>query len=92
MKIVVEYTNTPAELIEVQSAKYTGNFVLHITFSDGCVRLVDFKPFLANSLHPSIRQYLDENKFRQFEIVDGNINWNNYELIFPVEDLYEGKM
>jgi hypothetical protein len=41
---------------------------------------------------PSIRQYLDENKFNQFKIVDGNVNWNDYELIFPVEDLYAGKI
>ncbi|MDR0581610.1 MAG: DUF2442 domain-containing protein [Prevotellaceae bacterium] len=92
MKIVVEYTNTPAELLEVQSAEYAGNFVLHVSFSDGFTRMVDFKPFLANSFHPSIRQYLNENKFKQFEIVDGNLNWNDYELIFPVEDLYRGKI
>jgi hypothetical protein len=92
MKIVVEYSGMPVELVEVQSAKYVGNFVLHIAFSDRFSRMVDFKPFLANSCHPSIRQYLDENKFKQFEIVDGNVNWNDYELIFPVEDLYEGKI
>jgi hypothetical protein len=54
--------------------------------------MVDFKPFLAHSCHPAIRQYLDESKFKQFEIVDGNLNWNDYELIFPVADLYEGKI
>jgi len=46
----------------------------------------------VTSLHPSIKKYLDESKFLQYEIVDGNLNWNNYDLIFPVDDLYQGKI
>jgi len=92
MKIVVAYPDYDTDLIEVTSAKYVGNFAIRINFNDGTSRLVNFKPFLESSLHPSIRQYLNENKFQKFEIVDGNLNWNNYELIFPLEDLYEGKM
>jgi len=53
-------------------------------------RLVDFKPFLFKSLHPSIKKYLNEGKFINFKIIDGNLNWNDYYLIFPVADLYEG--
>ena len=33
---------------------------------------------------------MDKEKFKAFKIVDGNINWNDYELIFSIEDLYEG--
>ena len=44
------------------------------------------------SLHPSIRKYLDEARFKLFDIIDGNLNWNDYDMIFPVEDLYEGKI
>jgi len=47
---------------------------------------------LEASLHPSIRKYLDEAKFKDYQIVDGNLNWNDYALIFPIEDLYEGKL
>jgi len=52
--------------------------------------LVDFKPFLELSLHPSIKKYLEGKRFKEFKIVDGNLNWNDYDLIFPVEDLYAG--
>jgi len=47
---------------------------------------------LESSLHPSIRKYLDEDKFKTYQIVDGNLNWNDYDLIFPLEDLYQGKL
>jgi hypothetical protein len=40
----------------------------------------------------AIRQYLDENKFKQIQITDGNLNRNDYELIFPPEDLLAGKI
>jgi hypothetical protein len=52
--------------------------------------LVDFKSFLETSSHPSIKKYLDETKFKQFIILDGNLNWNDYDLIFPIADLHQG--
>lgn len=92
MKIIEEYTDFQVDLIEIKSANYIGDFAIRLVFSDGIMRLVDFKPFLEGSLHPSIRKYLDESRFKVFEIVDGNLNWNNYDLIFPLEDLYLGKI
>jgi hypothetical protein len=53
-------------------------------------KLVDFKLFLESSSHPSIKKYLDETKFQQFIITDGNLNWNDYDLIFPIADLHKG--
>ena len=44
------------------------------------------------SLHPEVRKYLNEDKYRQFKIIDGNLNWNDYDMIFPLEDLYNGKI
>ena len=92
MKITKEYDNFHAELIEVLSAKFIGDYSLRITFSDGTNRLVDFKPFLESSGHPSIKKYMDEKNFLNFVITGGNLNWNDYDMIFPVEDLYEGKI
>lgn len=88
MKITKEYNDYTSELIMVVSAKYIGDFAIRVFFSDNTNRLVDFKPFLESSLHPSIRKYLNEPLFKKFKIVDGNINWNNYDLIFPIEDLH----
>jgi len=92
MKIIEDYNDFQIELIEIKSAKYIGDFAIRLFFSDGFNRLVDFKQFLESSLHPSIRQYLEEDRFKQFQIIDGNLNWNNYDLIFPIDDLYQGKL
>jgi hypothetical protein len=90
MKITEEYDDERAEVIEVTSANYIGNFTIRVFFSDGTAQLVDFKPFLEQSLHPSIRKYLEENLFRNFQLIDGNLNWNDYDMIFPVDNLYNG--
>ena len=90
MKITEDYSTDNHKVIEVSEAKYVGDYAVRIFFSDGFNRLVDFKPFLEKSMHPQIHGYLDEEKFKTFKIVDGNINWNDYELIFSIEDLYEG--
>ena len=92
MKIVEEYENFQADVIEIKSATYIEDYAIKIVFGNGVNRLVDFKPFLESSLHPSIRVYLDEIRFNQFKIVDGNLNWNDYDMIFPVYDLYAGKL
>ena len=92
MKITEEYIDYNVDLLEIKAASYIGDYAIRVFFSDGFNRLVDFKPFLEASLHPSIRKYLDEGKFHDYQIVDGNLNWNDYDLIFPVEDLYEGKL
>jgi hypothetical protein len=91
MRITEEYIDDyKAEIIEIVSAKYIGDYAIRISFSDGFSKLVDFKPFLESSLHPSIRKYLDEKVFKDYKIVGGNLNWNDYDLIFPLEDLYKG--
>ena len=92
MKITEENIDNNVDLLEIISARYIGDYAIRVFFSDGFNRLVDFKPFLEASLHPSIRKYLDEAKFKDYQIVDGNLNWNDYALNFPIEDLYEGKL
>lgn len=90
--IIFSSQNKVNKIIEVTNAKYIENFTIRIKFNDGSERQVDFKPFLSNSHHPAIQKYLDEDKFKQFEIIDGNLNWNDYDLIFPVYDLYQGQI
>lgn len=94
MKIIVDYKDSESGFnqLEIDSAKYLSDYVIRIKFSDGTERLVDFKPFLSKSLHPSIKKYLDENKFSKFSLTDGNLNWNDYDLIFPISDLYNGQI
>lgn len=93
MRIVEENTVLYGfEVIEVTSAVYKGDFKIQITFSNGNARVVDFKPFLAGTSHPSIKKYLDENLFLSFKVADGNLNWYDYDMIFPVSDLYQEKI
>ena len=90
MRIVEEYKNVSIDLLKIDSANYVGDFAVRVLFSDGHNILVDFKPFLTQSLHPSVKKYLDEKLFKQFTIVDGNLNWNDYDMIFSLDNIYKG--
>lgn len=94
MRIIVDYKDVESRFIQlkIDSAKYLSDYAIRIKFSDGNERLVDFKPFLSKSCHPSIKKYLDEKKFSDFSLTDGNLNWNDHDLIFPLLDLYNGKI
>jgi hypothetical protein len=76
---------------KIKSAQYKGDYTLRIVFTDGLIRVVNFRPFLEKARNPSIHSYLDENKFKDFKIIDGNLNWHDYELIFPLSDLRKGQ-
>jgi hypothetical protein len=92
MRIIQEYIDIQTDEISVVTAIFIGDYAIRIFFNDGISKLVDFKNFLEKSSHPSIKKYLDEDKFKQFKVIDGNLNWNDYELIFPVADLYNGSI
>jgi len=92
MKIIEQYSGKQFEKIEIGFANYIGDYAIRIKFNDGTERLVDFKQFLTKSQHPSIKKYLQEDLFAKFQIVDGNLNWNDFDLIFPVWDLYKGNI
>jgi len=86
----INLENTTAELLTITSVNLTGPYALTLTFTTGERRVVNFEPFLRRSHHPDIQAYLDPLRFQQFELIDGNVNWNDYDLIFPVADLYSG--
>ena len=79
--------------IRVIDALYISNYKVLITFSDGKQQTVDFENFLKTNSHPQFAEYLDLKKFRKFKIERGNIVWGkDWDLIFPVEELHEGKI
>ena len=94
MIIDIEYNDCDETLglIDILEARYLSDYKIQIIFSDGLEKIIDFKMFLSNSLHPDIKKYLDKDVFSQFSVLDGNLNWNDYDLIFPVADLYEGNL
>ena len=44
------------------------------------------------SRHPAVQAYHDRKRFRKFTIEDGFLHWNDFDLVFPMADLYEGKI
>lgn len=89
MKINVDYTEADVQNLKVETANYLGGFLIEIYFSDNSIKTIDFEPFLLKSMNPFIKTFLDKTKFADFKIKDGNLNWNDYELIFPVWNLYQ---
>ncbi|WP_446010435.1 DUF2442 domain-containing protein [Candidatus Electrothrix sp.] len=80
------------QVIRIEKAEHVSDHKLRLSFNDGTVQLVDFEPFLINSLNPLIRKYISLEEFRKFELADGDLEWNDYDLCFPVADLYENKI
>lgn len=86
MKIMIAMNH-----ITITSAKYVKPFSVAVGFSDGTEKTVDVGDFIKRHPHPQYSRYLDEKKFKSFKIEMGNIVWGkNWDLIFPVEDLYRG--
>ena len=89
---VVDKTRQPRKIIEIASARSLGGHKIRIEFRDGTTRLVDFSGFLQSARDPVTKKYLNPRKFKQFKIRHGNLNWNDYEMCFPVADLYRGRV
>jgi hypothetical protein len=79
-------------VIAIEQAEYVKDYILQLKFSDGKETQVDFGPFLRQSLNPLIRKYLDKDTFKQFTVEYGDLYWNDYDLCFPIADLYEDRI
>ena len=89
IKITYEpFDESKLEILDIIRVEYVGGYKLHLWFSDGKNHVVDFEPFLMSARNPMVTQYRDLQKFKQFRIVYGNLDWNDYELCFSREDLY----
>lgn len=78
--------------INIITAKLVGDYCLHLTFDDGKEQTVDFKPFLTCAQHPDVRNYLDPDRFPAFRIEYGELVWGDYDLCFPIIDLYRNQL
>ncbi len=80
------------QIIFVEKVNHISNFKLELEFNDKTSQIIDFYPFLSVSLNPLIRKYLSPKEFAKFEIEGGDLEWNDYDLCFPIADLYENKI
>ena len=80
------------KVVQIVDVSQVAAYKLCVRFDDGHESTVDFGPFLKGSAHPSIRAYLDMKRFKHFTIKDGMLNWNDFDLVFSMVDLYEGRI
>ncbi len=92
MKITHDLTPVGGSFIDVDEAEYVDGYRLRLTFSDGTVRVVDFHDYLRDAPRPWITKYWSLDEFKNFRLVDGDLMWGDYDLIFPISDLYNGKI
>ena len=78
--------------INIVWAEYLGGYRIRMKFEDDSIQEVDFQPFLVGSLHPEIRAFLDLEKFTGFRLEYGDLVWGDYELCFPISDLYDNQI
>jgi hypothetical protein len=76
--------------VKVVAVHSVGPYRLRLEFTDGHASTVDLGPFLRASMNPETRRFLNARRFRDFHLLHGNIVWGDYEMCFPIEDLYEG--
>lgn len=78
--------------INIVSAEHFGAYRLRLSFDDGTAQVVDFYSFLSHSRHPDIRMFLDPGRFAEFRLEYGELVWGDYELCFPIMDLYRNRI
>ncbi|MCY7409329.1 MAG: DUF2442 domain-containing protein [Chitinophagales bacterium] len=79
-------------VISIVNAHYLNNYSIQSEFSDGKKQTLNFFPFISETKNPMTRKYLDKKKFQSFHSEHGDLLWGDYEMCFPVWDLYEGKI
>ncbi len=81
------------EILYITDAVNAGNLSVRLTFNDKTSQVVNIGDFIRQYPHPQYNKYLNERNFRQFKLEDGNIVWGkNWDLIFPIEQLYQGRI
>ena len=79
--------------LEVKNATYLDGYRLSIAFSDGKNKVVDFSQFITHTNKQALAKYKDVSNFKKFKVEHGNVVWGrNWDLIFPVHELYRGKI
>lgn len=80
------------QIIFIEKVKQLKAFELQLEFNDKSIQVIDFYPFLSSSSNPFIKKYLSPQEFSRFEVDEGDLEWNDYDLCFPIADLYQNKI
>ena len=79
-------------VISIAEANYREDYKIEFKFSDQTTKVIDFEPFLQKARNPMTRKFLNLTEFKNFNLENGEVNWNDYELCFPIWDLHEGRI
>ncbi|OAV72345.1 hypothetical protein Barb6_01200 [Bacteroidales bacterium Barb6] len=71
-------------LIRVTDVEYIKDYTMHLEFSDGTEKVIDFLPLLKGKMFEPLR---DKEKFVQFGLTHWTIEWYNKADMAP-EFLY----
>ncbi|HEY3761413.1 MAG TPA: DUF2442 domain-containing protein [Verrucomicrobiae bacterium] len=74
--------------LRVEKARYVPRYKVGIEFNDGARRVVNFEPFLKKAQNPMFTKYRLLKNFKSFHIDHGDLMWGDFEMIFPIMDLY----
>ena len=80
------------KIINIKKANYLNDYKINFEFNDGVEKTVDFENFIFSSAYPDIKKYQNQKLFQEFNLDYGEIEWNDYELAFPIYDLYRGQI
>ena len=83
---------TATQYLQVKKAEYVSGYKIQLTFNDGKIQMVDFGPFLKKARNPDTTDYRDLKKFKTFKILEGDLVCGDYQMIFPIMDLYRGEI
>lgn len=82
---------TNDQIILIENADYLNGYKIRLHFNDQTTQTIDFENFICTSHNPHIAKYSDLEIFKNFSITDGDLEWNDYDLCFPIADLYENQ-
>ncbi len=79
--------------INICKAEYLGELSVKIYFNDNTFNIINIGNFINKNPHPQYNKYLKEKEAKKFKLENGNIVWGkNWDLVFPLEQLYDGKI
>jgi hypothetical protein len=80
------------KIINIEKAEYINDYKIRFQFNDKTEKIVDFNVFLNTSKNPMTKKYLNEKKFKKYKLSYGDIIWGDYEMCFPIWDIYSGRI
>lgn len=78
--------------LSVDKVSHITGHILEIKFNDGHKSTTDFSPFIFSTGHPDYEPYKKIDAFLKYDVIDGNLNWDDYTMIFPIGDLYKNTL